>query len=295
MTHRLNIGWKALGRELLQETKDDHVSNGAAALAFYLVLALFPAAIFGLSLLPYLPIPNLQQAIMDVVRDLLPGDTAKLLTDSVSNIVSNRSGGLLSFGFVFAIWSASNGLYAVMQQLNIVYDVQERRSFVRAHAVALLLMVLFFVLVVGALALVVFGGMLQAFIAGHLGGGAALSVGFAALRWGIIVFGVLLAFALVYYLGPNVDQPFVFITPGSVFATVGLLVTSFLFKLYVSNFANYDAVYGSLGAVIALLMWLFLTGWVILLGAELNDVIQRHKGVPREQDEGTPEPAQQPT
>ena len=153
--------WKQLGKGLVREVKDDHVPNGAAALAFYMVLALFPAAIFALSLLPYLPIPNLKDAIMDLVRQALPGSAADMLTGTVESVVSRRSGGLLSFGFLFSIWSASNGMYAVMQQLNVVNGVTERRSFVRAHAVALLLTLCFFVLVVGAHALVLFGGMLQ--------------------------------------------------------------------------------------------------------------------------------------
>lgn len=275
----------AVLRELWHEAKTDHLPNGAAALAFYLVLALFPAAIFGLSLLPYLPIPHLYDAVVGVVHDLLPGAVADMLTRSVQAILAQRSGGLLSFGFVFALWSASSGLYAVMQQLNVVHGVDEGRSFLRARGVALLLTLLFFVLVVGALGLVIFGGMLESTIAAHVGWSTAIRAFFALFRWVIVVGALLLAFALVYRLGPNVHQPFAFITPGSVFATIALLVVSFAFKLYVGNFAHYDKVYGSLGAVIALLVWLFLAGWVILLGAELNDVLERHKGVPPEEKE----------
>lgn len=281
-----DIHWKKLGKDLLQQIRDDHLPNGAAALAFYMVLAIFPAAIFGLSLLPYLPIPNLEQAIMDAVRQALPGRAADMLTSTIDGVLSHRSGGLLSFGFLFTIWSASNGLYAVMQQLNVVYDVAERRPFVKARAIALLLTLSFFVLVVGAFGLIVFGGMLQSYVGDHLGWSAGLRVVFAVLRWIIIVAAVHLAFALVYYLGPNVEQRFVLVTPGSVFATVALLVASFGFKLYVSSFANFDAVYGSLGAVIILLMWLFVAGWVILLGGEINELVQRQTGTPPREGAG---------
>ncbi len=255
---------------LRREVKRDHLSNGAGALAFYLVLALFPAAIFVLSMLPYLPIPHLREAILDLIHQALPGSAAGLFTSTVDATMARRSGGLLSFGFAFAIWSASNGLHAVMQQLNVIYDVEEERSFVRAHATALLLTVAFFVLVVGALGLVVFGGVVQSYIGDHLGFSPALLTTFATLRWVIIVFALHLAFALTYHYGPNLDRPFVLVTFGSVFATVAMVVTSVSFNLYISHFASYDAVYGSLGAVIVLLMWLFVTGWVILLGGEIN-------------------------
>lgn len=279
--------------------KEDHLANGAAALAFYMVLAIFPAAIFGLSLLPYLPIPNLEQAIMDLVRQVLPGEAAGLLTGTVQTVVHQRSGGLLSFGFLFTLWSASSGMYAVMQALNLVYEVKERRSLLKARGIALGLTLSFFVLVVGALALVIFGGMLETFIGEHLGWSGALRFAFVVIRWIVVVAALDLGFAIVYWAGPNVDRRFSFLTPGSVFATVAIIVASIGFKVYVSHFANYGAVYGSLGAVIVLLLWLFLTGWVILLGAEVNRLGLREQGgaeqeqrpAPPEQRPGAPTPS----
>lgn len=215
---------KSFLKHLLRETIDDRLASGAAALAFYLVLSLFPAAIFGLSVLPYLPIPHLQEALMDIVRQALPSSSAQLLTSTVESVVADRSGGLLSFGFVFAIWSASNGLYAVMQQLNVVYNVRERRPFWRARGIALLLTLAFFVLVVGALGLVVFGGMAQDWLAARLGWNDALLAFFAALRWVIIVAALALAFSIVYHLGPNVDLRFSLFSPGSLVATAGVLL-----------------------------------------------------------------------
>ncbi len=264
------------GRELWKEMGKDEVSTGAAALAFYLVLALFPAAIFGLSLLPYLPIPRLEQAIMDLVRQALPDSAAGMLTGTVKSVASRRSGGLLSFGFVFALWSASKGMHAMMRQLNRVFGVEEKRSFLRAQATAVLLTVAFVVLVVGALGLVVFGGVAQSYIGDHFGWSSGLRVFFAGLRWVIIVAALHLALSLAYHFAPHHEsRRFVFFTRGSVFATGGLLATSVAFKLYVSHFGSYEAIYGSLGAMIVLLMWLFAAGWVILLGAEINDISKR--------------------
>lgn len=253
----------------------DQISNGAAALAFYMVLALFPLAIFGLSILPYLQVENLEGAVMELVSEALPRAAADMLTSTVRSVVSQRRSGLLSFGFLFAMWSATNGLHGLMQQLNVIYEVEEGRPFLRARGLALLLTVTFFGLVVGALGLITCGGMLQAHISNQFGSSVVLRMTFAALRWVIIVSALHSAFALIYQLGPNLRGRFEFITPGSVTATGAMLLASLAFKNYVNRFSAYDALYGSLGAVIVLLLWLFAAGWVILFGAELNAVVRR--------------------
>lgn len=271
-----NVDWKRCCRDLWREVNDDQISNGAAALAFYMVLSLFPCAMVGLSILPYLPIANLERAIMDLVHEALAGSAADLLTSTVRSVVSQRSSGVLSFGLLFALWSASSGLHGLMQQLNVVYEVEEERTFLRARGVALVLTAAFFALILGAFALILFGTAVQNHLAEQLGRSRGLLVVFAALRWVIIISALHLAFALIYHLGPNRKQPFVLVTPGSVAATLILLGASFAFKVYVNRFATYDAVYGGLSGVIVLLLWLFTLGWAILFGGELNDVLMRH-------------------
>jgi cation diffusion facilitator family transporter len=269
--------WREFARQLYTEVKDDQVSNGAAALAFYTTLAVFPAAIFGLSLLAYLPIPHLQQAIFELLYQLLPSTTADLFSGTVEDIVSERNTGLLSFGLLFAVWSASTGVYAVMQQLNVVYGVREGRSFLRLRVIALLLMLLYLALLVVTFTLVIFGGVLQDWIAKQLGWSDGLLLFFASFRWVVIAFALLCAMALIYRLGPSVTRPFRLLRPGNLVATAGFLVASLGFKLYVGNFANYDKMYGGLGAVIVLLLWLFIIGWVILIGGEINDLLDRQQ------------------
>lgn len=269
--------WIVYGKQLLTEAKRDQLGNGAAALAFYMMLALFPAAIFGLSLLPYLPIPHLQQAILDLMGQLLPESAADLFTSTVESILSQRNGGLLSFGFLFAIWSASTGMYAVMQQLNVVYDVREQRPFWRARSTALLLTLLFFALVTATFALVIFGGMIQDWLAERLGFSAALRLSFAVFRWVVIAFALLCAFALVYRFAPHQQARLKLFSPGNIVAAAAFLAASFGFRVYVSRFATYNTTYGSLGAVIVLLLWLFMAGWVILIGGELNHVIETNR------------------
>jgi membrane protein len=266
---------KELLRQLIHEIREDQVFNGAAALAFYTMLALFPGAIFLLSLLPYLPIPHLRHAIFELMFEILPPSAAELFTGTVTRIMSDRNGGLLSFGLVFAVWSASSGLDAVMQQLNVVYGVTDRRSFIRTRATALLLMLLFIGLLIVTFALVIFGGELQDAISDVLGWSTPVRAFFALFRWVVIAFALLAAFAIVYRLAPDVKRPFQLFSAGNLFATGGFLLASFGFRSYVDNLASYDTTYGSLGAVIVLLLWLFIIGAVILIGGELNDLIER--------------------
>lgn len=270
------VGWRRFFKDLEAEIQDDNVSNGAAALAFYMMLSVFPAAIFLLTLLPYLPIANLESTIMDIIREALPGDAATMFTGVVQEIATQKRGGLLSFGLLLTLWTASNGLYAVMQQLNVTYDVKESRPFWKARGIALLLTVFFTFMVVVAIALLVFGGMLQSWLADRLEWGVGLNLMFSLFRWVVIAGGLMLGFALVYYFGPDVEQDFRFISPGSVLGVVLLVVASLAFRFYVSNFGNYSATYGTLGAVVVLLLWLLMVGWVILLGSEVNALLEHY-------------------
>lgn len=285
-------------RQMLQELKAqvaaDNVFNGAAALAFYLTLAIFPGLIFLLSVLPYLPIPNLHQAIMDLIGQALPQEAATALTTTVEKITSQRRGGLLSFGLVGMLWVASTAMYAVMQHLNITYRVKEGRPFLKARGTSLLLTLLFGSLVIGAFALVVSGGVLQAWLASHFGWSAGLVLLFATLRWVIIIAALLLGFALVYYLAPNVDQKLKWVTPGAVLGVATLVLASLLLRLYVESFGHYDATYGSIGAIIVLMLALYVVGLVLLMGSEVNVVYEKHapggkkRGEKRAGESGSP-------
>jgi membrane protein len=270
------VAWKRFAKNLYLEISNHHIFNGAAALAYYLMLSIFPSAIFLLSLLPFLPVPHLQQAIMDLLGQALPQQSAQLFTGVVNDVVSNRSGGLLSFGLIFLIWSGSSGLYAVMQQLNVTYGVKESRPFWKVRGTAILLMVVFFLLVVGAFSLIVFGGVLQNFVGSHLGWSKPLSFFFMVFHWVVVSAFLLLALAITYYFGPDVEQKFRFVTAGSVLGVILLVLASLGFRYYVAHFSNYSAAYGSLGAVIILQLWLYIVGIVLLVGWEVNMLVALH-------------------
>lgn len=276
---------KQFFKELKSETAEDDIFNGAAALGFYLTLAIFPAMIFLMAVIPYLPIQNVDQAIMDLLRQAMPANAAQLFTGVVQQITREQRGGLLSFGFLGALWATSSGMYAIMQQLNITYDVEEARSFIRGRLTAIGLSLLFGVLVIGGFSLIVLGGQIQTWLGSRFGFSEALLTFFVVFRWIVILLGLLLAFALIYYLAPNVEQRFVFITPGSIAGVVVLMLASLGFAWYTSNFGNYDATYGSIGAVIVLMLWLYIAGLSILIGSEINALIEHHSAEGKEKGE----------
>ncbi|MEK7356952.1 MAG: YihY/virulence factor BrkB family protein, partial [Bdellovibrionota bacterium] len=264
--------WKAL----YKETNEDNVTNGAAALAYYLLLALFPLLIFMLSLLPYLPIENLHERVMGFLAQAMPGDAARAVESTIAEVTREKKGGLLSFGAIATLWAASAGLYAIMQQLNITYDVRESRPFWRARGGAILLTLMFIVMVVGSFGLIVFGDVFQAWVDTTFGLAGALDSAFVIGRYVFALALMSFGFALLYYYGPDVEQEFRFVTPGSVIGVLVLVLASLLFNFYVERFGNYAATYGSLGAVIILMLWLHITGLVILLGSEINALMEHY-------------------
>jgi membrane protein len=262
--------------DLNQEINDDNIYNGAAALAYYLTLAIFPAMILLMTIIPYLPIDRVDEAIMDLLGQALPGEAYDMVAGVVSEVTGNRRGGLLSFSLLGTLWAASTGMFAIMQQLNITYDVKEARSFIRARATALLLSLLFGLLVIGAFSLIVLGGVIQDWLGSRLGFSGWLITFFAVFRWVVIVLALLLGFAMIYRYAPNVEQKFAFITPGSVLGVILLIVVSLGFAIYTRNFADYNATYGSIGAVIILMLWLYIAGLVILIGSEINALLEHY-------------------
>ena len=273
MIHGVSV--KQFLQDLLHEISEDNVFNGAAALGYYLTLAIFPALILLMTLIPYLPVTNVDQAIMDVLARALPAEASGMVANVVDEVTRQQRGGLLSLGLVGTVWAASTGMYAIMRQLNITYDVTEARSFIRARLIALGLSLMFVLLVIGAFSLVVLGSTIESWL-GNTGLGPALVVILDALRWIVVIVALLLGFALIYKFGPNIEQQFRFITPGSVLGMILLVIASLGFSLYVSRFANYDATYGSIGAVIVLMLWLYLAGLAILVGSEINALLEHY-------------------
>jgi membrane protein len=259
------------------EILDDNLLDGAAVLSYFFLLAVFPAVLFVLSLLPSLHIPHLQQAILDLIHQVLPQQSANLFEVTVRYVASEGTKTLLTFGLIFTLWSASTGMYAIMEQLNTVYHVKDRRPFWKARGTAIILMLVFFLLAIGSLSMAVFGGVIQSAMASVVGWSQPLRIFFAALRWIILAIALLLALAIVYRFGPDVNFRFRFISPGNITAAILIALGSVGFRFYVSKFGNYSATYGNLAAMIILMLWMYLASIALLIGCEINAILNARK------------------
>jgi membrane protein len=279
------LTFKELAARTWRETNEDNILGRAAELAYYFLLALFPMLIFLTSLVGFLP--GLREAIFTGLAKFVPGEAMRLVSETISDVTRRRSSGLISFGILGALWAASGGVTAVMGTLNTAYDVREERSFWKVRLIAIGLTVLLALLVVGGTALIMFGDRFAAWLAAQLGRGTTFTI-----VWGIVhyLMGLALSFLgleLIYYFGPNVEQDWKWITPGAVFAVISLVFASLLFSLYLRFAPDYSATYGSLGAVVVLMLWLYLMGAVILIGGEINAEIAHAADKPLVQKEGS--------
>src|ERR687889_2697309 len=290
------LSWKELGRRVYAETTDDDVTGRAAQLSYYFLLALFPALLFLTSLLGYFAGEDsqLRSNLFGYLSAVLPGEASKLIADTVNDVTQASGGGKLSFGIFATFWAASNGMGAISESLNAAYDLKESRPWwkVRLTAVGLTLALTF--LIVTALVLVLYGHDIADAVSVWAGLGSAFATAWKILQWPLVLVFVLLAFALLYYFGPDAHQQhWTWITPGAVVGVTLWLLVSFAFKAYLSYFNSYSATYGSLGAVIILMLWFYFTGIAILVGGEMNSEIENEmakQGAPDAKEKGEKAP-----
>jgi membrane protein len=211
-----------------------------------------------------------QERLLAYARDMLPTDAAATLERTLIEILNVRRGGLLSIGVLAALWASSNGMASVMSTMNRVFDVTERRSWLRRRLVAVALTLAFSGFIIATLSLMVFGKVLGAVVAAWFGLGAVFTVLWNVISIPLVIGCALLGIELVYYLAPAGTQRWRWITPGAALALCAWLTMSFGLRIWVSKFANYSATYGSIGGVILLMLWLYLTSYVLLVGAEVD-------------------------
>jgi len=268
------LGVTELGRRVIAEIRDDDCLGRAAQLAYYFLFALFPFFLFLTTLLGYLPIPDLLDRLLETLGQMLPGDALRLVEDNVRQLVTGQRGGLLSFGILAALWTSSSALTAIIDSLNRAYDVEEGRPFWKVRLTAMGITIGLSAFIVVALVLLTFGPQLGGWVADLVGLGWVFEVTWNIVRWPVIVGLLVVAIALLYYFAPDVEQAWTWITPGSACAVLGWLLASLGFAFYVNRFGSYNATYGSIGAVIVLLTWMYVTGLFILIGGEINAEIE---------------------
>ena len=266
-----------VGFKLFKAAGQDDVSGAATELAYKLFLALFPFMIFLTALAGFssnlLGVEDPTNEIMDSIGPSIPDESESMIRDQVTSVVEQKNATLLSLGIIGTIWSASSAMGAVMKALNRIHEVQESRSLVKRYGVALALTASAGLFIVGAVVISIVGQAFGRKIADEMGLEGATGTLFTVARWPVIALLLLTAVGILYWAAPNVQLPFRWLSAGAVMFVLVWVPATLLFGLYVTNFGSYNATYGALGGVVVLLIWLYLTSYVLLLGAELNDVL----------------------
>ncbi len=281
--------WKATLKRTVKEFQNDNLTDWAAALTYYAVLAIFPALIALISILGLVG-DSATQALLDNLTKLTPGTANQVITDTIENITASESAaGLgLVLGIAGALFSASGYVGGFSRASNAIYEVEEGRPFWKLRPIQIAITtVMITLLAICALAVVVSGPVAEQ-VGNLVGAGDAAVTAWEIAKWPVIALVVTVLFAILYWASPNVKHPaFKWITPGGILAVVLWVIASALFALYVANFSSYNATYGSIAGVIVFLVWLWITNLAILLGAELNAELERSReleaGVPIEQ------------
>ena len=263
----------------VQEFQRDDTLGIAAQLAYYLILALFPFILVLVSLLGTFGSEELASEVLGYFQQVMPEQAYEIIKDFTDNIISGKAEapGLFTFGILFTIWAASGAFAALINALNRAYDVQETRPFWKVRGIAILMTLGLSVLILIGVLLLVLGPQIGEAIANVFGLERTFLVVWEVARWPVALFFMMFTVALLYYFAPDVDQPFRWITPGGLIGVVLWVLASVGFNFYVSNFGSYNKTYGSIGAVIVLLLYLYISSLTILFGATLNATLVRMK------------------
>ncbi|MDH1629753.1 YihY/virulence factor BrkB family protein [Pseudomonas mosselii] len=257
----------------VKEFLDDEMSTYASALAYQMLFSLFPFLLFLIALIGFLHLPDFFSWLRLQSELVLPPQALEQVNPVIDQLQQSK-GGLLSVGIVIALWTASAGVRLMMSAMNAAYDVPEGRPVWKRIPLSIIYTVGVAGMLLAAAALMVLGPQVMGWIASQVGLEEAVVVVWTILRWPAIIILMMVAVALIYYVMPDVKQKFRFITPGSVLAVVVWIIASLGFAYYVKTFADYNAMYGSIGAIIVLLLYFYISAAVLLLGAEMNAVIE---------------------
>jgi len=271
---RIPLSWSELLKRTYRETLADDVANLAAQQAYYFFLALFPALLALISIASFFPLDNLVDQIQRMLAKVAPPDVITIVGNQIAEISRSNAGGILTLAFLFTLWSSSSAIVSVASTLNAVYDITEGRPWWKVRLMAIGLTLGLAVFILASMTLVIAGPTLAEKVAAAIGMGPAFTWSWKILQWPIVFVLVVTAIALVHYFAPDAEQDWIWITPGSVLATLLWIAASLGFKFYVSNYSNYNETYGALGGVMVLMLWFYVSGIALLVGAELNAEIE---------------------
>ncbi|WP_240374907.1 YihY/virulence factor BrkB family protein [Bacillus piscicola] len=269
--------WELYGtaKAFIKDIIDDRITGLAAEQAFFYMLSLFPMIILFLAVLPYFSMDI--DRLMQFIDTLLPQETADMVQENVFSIVSETNRGLLTFGIIGTLWSASSGVNAFIRAMNQAFDVEEPRPFWKTRSLSILLTIGLMASFIVIFALSIFGELILHTISRYIFLPGALQDVLQMMRWIVTVLVMISILSVLYFLAPYKKLTYRYVLPGAVAAMLMWLAVSYGFSFYVTNFSNYSSTYGSLGGVIALMLWLFLTGLALVIGGEINAHIHKKR------------------
>ena len=266
---------KKFVKEMYYRLMYDEISLLSANLSYYFILSLFPMLIVALALTPYFKID--QQFLLEKIHSFAPGDLGDYLFDMISEVLNNKNNTIITVGIVFTLWSASSGIYGIIIAFNNAFRVRDGRIWIVTKLISVVITALFLVGMFVVLALVVFGKQLTYLLFHKFN----LDEGFynlwSVLNYSFPILFTFIVFVFLYIMGPNLKLKAISILPGSIFATVSWTLISRLFGYYIDHFSSYIKTYGTIGAFMAFIIWLYITGYILIIGAEINAIFHNYR------------------
>jgi membrane protein len=283
-----NLGIVQFFKLTFKEVSEDHVMAFAGNLTYKALFAIFPFFTFLLSLLGLFNATDLVNTMIESLSGVVPQTATSFIEDQLLAITQSQAESAFTIGAIIsillALWGISGAFRSVMEAMNVMYEVEEDRPSWKQYGISIFISLAVILLMLTALGIVVFGSTVGGGLAGAIGLGSVFQTVWSIAQWPILACIVLFAFALIYYFGPAAKQKWRWISPGSILAFVFWLLFSLLFSFYVSNFSSYNETYGSLAGVAILMLYIYYSAVIMLIGAEMNQVIEWH--IPGGKDEG---------
>ncbi|MDX1463105.1 MAG: YihY/virulence factor BrkB family protein [Marinirhabdus sp.] len=251
-------------------------SSRASSIAYSFFIAIFPFLLFILNLIPYIPIEGFQARFLNFIEELLPAQTAQFFYPTIADIAVNTRGGLLSLSIIFSLFFAANGVNAIFSAFEYSFHVTINRNFFRQYGIAILVSILLALLLLITVGVILYGE----YIIGSLKGSNYISndvFWITALQFTVFVIMIYVVIATLYYYGTKEGKESRFLSIGAVVTTLLFLLTTYLFTIYINNFSNYNELYGSIGAILIMMLYIWINANLLLLGFELNISLQRLK------------------
>ena len=266
---------KKFAKEMFYRVMYDEISLLSANLSYYFILSLFPMLIVALALTPYFKID--QQFLLEKIQSYAPGDLGDYLFDMISEVLNNKNNTIITVGIVFTLWSASSGIYGIIIAFNNAFRVRDGRIWIVTKLISVILTALFLVGMFVALALIVFGKQLTYILFHKFNLDEGYYNLWSVLNYSLPLLFIFLIFVFLYTMGPNLKLKSISIIPGALFATISWIIVSKLFGYYIDHFSSYIKTYGTIGAFMAFVLWLYITGYILIIGAEINAIFHNYK------------------